>query len=501
MKWFNIFFICALSLCSCEDFLETIPKTNQTADQYYTNEVEVKNAVNGLYAWLGVPFQAAGLGEAPLLMIEYPTGQGNSTTGQQSLMNPDFEKLIYWDRIYVDSWWSSSYFAIEACNVAIKSILRLPQTDILKSYLAEAYFFRAYYYYRLVRIFGEIPLKLLPTESPADAMLSKASVKDVYEQAIVASLIEAEKLNILNSPSSGRVSNEAVKALMAQVYLSMAGYPLNQKDKYLLAAQKAKDVITSETGSLGLFKSDENLSWFEKLRMMEFDNQGEYVLMANYGPNPAPRQGFAFLVLPVGAEAISGYIHYGALIPNKDFIASFEDGDERANEKGFFFTSYPSMDDPEKIVTFEPAIYKYFDPSVIGHPDGSGKSIPLIRFAEILLIYAEASTYVSGSVDELAEQSLNDIRLRAGLPEVQESVLADKDLFIDEVRKQRVFELCYEGVAFFDMVRTQKAWDFKSKSFVDLDGFKLPNGAIFDVDKHCTFPIPLREIQINPDLK
>ena len=69
-----------------------------------------------------------------------------------------------------------------------------------------------------------------------------------------------------------------------------------------------------------------------------------------------------FLVLPVGAEAISGYIHYGALIPNKDFIASFEDGDERANEKGFFFTSYPSMDDPEKIVTFEPAIYKYFDP-------------------------------------------------------------------------------------------------------------------------------------------
>ena len=57
MKWFNIFFICALSLCSCEDFLETIPKTNQTADQYYTNEVEVKNAVNGLYAWLGVPFQ------------------------------------------------------------------------------------------------------------------------------------------------------------------------------------------------------------------------------------------------------------------------------------------------------------------------------------------------------------------------------------------------------------------------------------------------------------
>ena len=94
-------------------------------------------------------------------------------------------------------------------------------------------------------------------------MLSKASVKDVYEQAIVASLIEAEKLNILNSPSSGRVSNEAVKALMAQVYLSMAGYPLNQKDKYLLAAQKAKDVITSETGSLGLFKSDENLSWFE----------------------------------------------------------------------------------------------------------------------------------------------------------------------------------------------------------------------------------------------
>lgn len=485
-------------LSSCESFLDTDPKTTQTADQYYRNEGEVGNAINGLYAWLGVPFQGVGFGEAPLLMLEFPTGQGKYTTGQQSIQNPDFEKLIYWDRVYVDSWWSSSYYAIEACNMAIASIQKLPKNDNLNSLLANAYFFRAYYYFRLVRIFGDIPLKLTQTENPNDAMLAKSPVKDIYEKAIIPSLLEAEKNNILNKPSSGKVSNEAVKAVLAQVYLTMAGYPLKQTDKYALAAQKAKEVI--DMGSFSLFQSDNQLTWFEKLRRVEYDNQGEYVLMANYGNHPAPRQGFATLILPIGAEAISGYIHYGALIPRKEFINSFASTDLRSKEKGFVFTEYPSMSNPDKLVTFEMAIYKYFDPSVIGEVGASSKSLPLIRYAEILLTYAEASAR-SGDIDKLAVQSLNEIRKRAGLSEASSDILANSNLFIDEVRKQRIFELCYEGISFFDMVRTQTIWDFNSKQFVSLDGYVLPSGAKFDINKHCLFPIPLREIQINPELK
>ena len=487
-----------LFFLSCDNFLDTTPKSVQSADQYYTNEDEIESAIKGLYSWLGSPFQGVGFGEAPLLMLEFPTGQAKYTTGQQSIMNPDFENLVYWDRIYVDTWWSSSFYAIEACNRAIEAIKKMPLNNKLKSLLGEAYFFRAYYYFRLVRIFGELPLKLTATEKPDDSFLEKSSIKDIYEKAIVPSLLEAESLNVSNDPSCGRVSSEAVKSLMSQVYLTMAGYPLNQTDKFILASEKAKEVI--ESGKFFLFQSDDTMSWFEKIRRPEYDNQVEYILMANYGNHPAPRQGFTTLILPVGAESITGYIHYGALMPRKEFIDSFESKDLRAKEKGFVFTEYQSMNDPQQMVSFEMAIYKYFDPSIIGQSGMGTKSLPLIRYAEILLTYAEASAR-SGNIDNLAIGAVNEIRQRAGLPLLSSQISSNKDLFIEEVRKQRVFELCFEGVAFFDMVRTQEIWDFNTRKFVPLNSYVLPSGATFDVNKHCLFPIPLREIQINPDLK
>ncbi|MDD3139552.1 MAG: RagB/SusD family nutrient uptake outer membrane protein, partial [Lachnospiraceae bacterium] len=327
MKRLYFIIIVLAGLCSCEDFLQTDPKSTQTADQYYKNETEVQNAINGIYAWLGSPFQEVQFGEAPIFMLEYTTGQGKYTVGQQSTQNPDFERLVYWDRIYVDNWWSSCYYGIEASNMAIEAIKKLPLTEKLNSLLAEAYFFRAYYYFRLVRIFGDIPLKLTPTQNAADALLPKSSVKDIYEKAIIPSLLEAEKINILNTPSSGRVSNVAVKSVLAQVYLTMGGYPLNQIDKFALSAQKAKDVITA--GNLALFQSDENLSWFEKIRRMDFDCQSEYVLMANYGNSPAPRQVFSQLVLPVGVNELTGFIQFGALMPRQEFINSFDSNDLR----------------------------------------------------------------------------------------------------------------------------------------------------------------------------
>ena len=116
-----------------------------------------------------------------------------------------------------------------------------------------------------------------------------------------------------------------------------------------------------------------------------------------------------------------------------------------------------------------------------------------------MLTYAEASAK-AGQVDNLAIQCVNQIRERAGLAPLSANITSNKDKFIEEVRKQRVFELCYEGKAFFDMVRNQSIWDFNTKKFVPLDGYVLPTGATFKVSEHCLFPIPLRERQINPNL-
>lgn len=499
-KYFSHILISCLFLItgtSCEDFLDTPPRSTQTADQFYNDEKEAQNAVNGLYSWIGNRFNYMAYGESPAFMLEYPTGQGRYTEGQQSLPNPDFEKLIYWDRGYVEQWWYSSYYGIEACNMALDGMSKLPETDNLSKLKGETYYLRAHYYYILVRIFGDVPLKLAKTDKPADGMLGKTAVKEIYEQAIIPDLEAAEKCKLTNEPSSGRVSMSAVKSLLAQVYFTMAGAPLNQTDKNALAAQKAKEVIASN--KFRLFQSDDNLSWFEKFRNMEFDNGGEYILMANYGPSPAPRQHYSQFLTPVGVDGLTGFVGFGSLMPRSEFIASYEENDLRAKEKGFFFSSYPDKNDPDKILDFETSIYKFFEPTLIGQGGNCGKSLPLIRYAEILLTYAEAQAQ-SGTIDDMAIEAVNSIRVRAGLTAIGTDITGNKEKFIEEVRKQRIYELCFENVAFFDMIRTQQAWDISQKKFVPLNGFTLPTGAVFDVAKHSYFPVPLREIQINPEL-
>ena len=493
----SLLFLSAVSLSSCDDFLDTPPKSTQTLDQYYQNEDEAQLAVNGLYSRLGTRYVYAAYGEAPAFMLEYPTGYCYYTVGQQSLINPDLEKLNYWDRNYVDYWWQSCYYGIESCNMFLTAVTNLPETTTLNEMKGEAHFLRAYYYFNLVRIFGDVPLKLTQTEAPADGMLTCTPVKEIYDQAILPDLEAASSSPISYKPSSGRVSMEAVNALYAQVYLTMAGSPLNETDKYALAAQKAELVVNSS--NLGLFQSDDQMNWFEKFRRKEYDNTGEYIFMANYGESPAPRQHYSQFFVPATAVRLTGFVGFGSMMPTQDFINSYEEGDLRAKEKGFFFTSYESHDG-SGMVEFDPAVYKFFEPTLVGQGGYCAKSLPLIRYAEMLLTYAEA-TARSGAVTDKAIDAVNQIRVRAGLAPLSVAVTSNKDVFIDAVLTERVHELCFENVTFFDMIRTQKAYDTKNKSWVNLEGFVEPSGAVFKTAEHTYFPIPLREVQINPELR
>ena len=152
------------------------------------------------------------------------------------------------------------------------------------------------------------------------------------------------------------------------------------------------------------------------------------------------------------------------------------------------------------MLELDPAVYKFFEPTLVGQGGYCAKSLPLIRYAEMLLTYAEA-TARSGAVTDKAIDAVNQIRVRAGLAPLSAAVTSNKDVFIDAVLTERVHELCFENVTFFDMIRTQKAYDTKKKSWVNLEGFVEPSGAVFKTAEHTYFPIPLREVQINPELR
>jgi hypothetical protein len=143
------------------------------------------------------------------------------------------------------------------------------------------------------------------------------------------------------------------------------------------------------------------------------------------------------------------------------------------------------------------AMYKFFDMRLVDMAPRSGKDFPLIRYADILLTYAEAQNEADGSPNAQAYTALNSIRERAGLADA--SGLSQTD-FRTEIWKERYWELNAENKVWYDIVRTHKIFNPTQGTFVDAVGYQLPSGATFK-EENLKFPIPLSEVQINPLLQ
>ena len=145
-------------------------------------------------------------------------------------------------------------------------IQNVSATDIISEsqkakYLGEAYFLRAYYYFQGVQLFGDIPLKTEPTVDLNTVKIPRSPKEDIYNQ-IVEDLKKAEQSGLDWSDKTGHVSMGAIKTLLAKVYLTMAGYPLQKGNEYYqLAYEKAKEVIDS--GAFSLFADYKDLRALE----------------------------------------------------------------------------------------------------------------------------------------------------------------------------------------------------------------------------------------------
>lgn len=483
------------SLTSCKKWLQEKPQSVITSNQYFRSSEDAQSAVDGIYSYLYAPYTGSGrnYGYAMLELVlgNYrTTSEGNDLVNVYNLRQNNASPLL-------TQWFSSSFRGIEASNLAIAHIPEISMDDNLKKkLLGEAKFLRAYFYYNLVNIFGDVPLKVTPTNSPEDGLLSKTPVKDIYEQVIIPDLKDAETSGLAMTPAQtgGRVSLGAVKSLLAKAYLSMTGYPVNESDKFALARDKALEVINSS--SFSLFQSDANNTWFDKLNNVDFDDKEEHIFSINFGVdivnNIIPDE-----LLPKAVDITRfGWFDndMGLIIPEESFLNSYPVGDTRRENKGFFFNSI-TVDGVEH--NFPWNIYKFFDKNLLDLAPKSGKNMPIIRYADILLTYAEAENEADGGPNGSAVNALNSIRTRAGLSPV--GSLSQQD-FREEVWKQRFWELCAENKTWFDLVRTHKIFDTENGKFVDVVGFKMPNGAVFK-EENLKFPIPLSEVQINPLLK
>jgi starch-binding outer membrane protein, SusD/RagB family len=478
-----------ISGLGCSDFLDESDKSNFTVDTYFTRPEHAVSVVNSMYENLKTT-TGGGFGGAPWMMLEFGTGLANTELGQAQ--NSIFVRNLVntSDNEYSRVYWVSSYKGIGNANLGIAKIPAIKMDEVAKKKaLGEARFLRAYYYFNLVRIFGKIPLITDPVELTSETLYPEQATEEAVYKLIVDDLTLAESAGLPNVDPTGRVSLMAVKSLLASVYLTMAGYPLQKGGEYYKkAADKANEVITSN--QFNLFPS------YDDLHDPAKKNVGENIFMVQFATNIQP-SGWQTSIIPYN-QGISAYSDQtGAIFANKEFVESYEKGDLRAQEKQFYYRTYTLSSDRTKTVDLGGYyIYKHFDTKAQLVTANSDLNWPLLRYAEILLIYAEATNEVAGPTADSYE-AVNKIRRRAKLTDLTS---LSKDQLREGIWKERWYELSFENKTWFDMARLRKAFNVSTKGFEPFVGHKFSYGPVLK-ERELLFPIPTAEIRNNSKLK
>lgn len=377
--------------------------------------------------------------------------------------------------------WRQSYDAINAANIAIDRIALIPGDKItatLRERLTnEAKFLRALHYFNLVRWFGDVPIVLHePAElSPEALYVAKSPQAAVYQQ-IISDLSSAENLPApgqYGKNDIGRATSGAAKSLLAKVYLT-------QQD-WARAAAKSKEVI--DAGWYDLFDD------FGDVFNTTTKNGKEHIFSAQFLGN-AGYQGNSLgsRSAPNEVPGINGD-YADALHKQGKLYESFSETDTR--KAVTFVTAMVSPADG-KTYTFEPHFHKYYDPAVVGNPGQSSKNLPIIRYAEVLLIHAEALNELNGP-SAAAYEAIDKVRARAHVPRLADvAPLLGVAGFRDSVFQERRKELVYEYQRWFDLVRRGPDYYVRTLHAA---------GKTLAAPRHIRFPTPQRELNLNPKLK
>lgn len=505
------------TLTSCSDFLDEKYYGKVFPDTYPASVDNLESMVTALYGKANQMYYNVGVRVACF-------GGDDVTTlaGGNKVRFLEFDNFSAQDNnTEISSAWSAYYELIKQSNDLIISTPDVTDAkvngDALNNFknrtLGQAYFMRALAYFNLVRTFGQIPLV---TTLDIDYNAPKAEFNDIYT-LIVEDLKQAETLlpdvygsapnqtSLETSTAYARVTSGAAKSLLASVYLNMAGYPLKDNSCYAKAASKAQEVIDKET-LYGYELLDINELWKYENGWKETAN-AEGVFTCFYNTQSSW----------TGNGSNGNTIAMG-LMPSE--MSGWDDAFAELN----FYNEFP--EGPRKETTFLTEVYtnngadvKHWADFNSKHPhykkylemEGtdwnnmgkyidwwSSRTIPVIRYAEVLLVYAEAQAMADGTPNALAYKCLNRIRERAGLSDVPTG-LGGSD-FAKAVIDERKWEFAgMEPCArWFDMIRTETVAAATEKR--DAAETPLVNRPNDTTHEHYFAPIPQHDTQLNPGL-
>lgn len=493
-----------VSQTSCSDFLKENAPSNLTPESFYTIPDHAEAALASVYADLRFMGGGAGIFSSNWQLLEALTGTSTTETAQNSDLNNLYGLVHDGNTAHVVNYWNGLYRVIAQANQVIAKvppITPMPEAQ-KKKILGEAKFLRASAYFTAVRLWGDIPLITNPqTADSEDFLPARASQEDVYK-LIIADLTEAENAGLAWMDASGRVNLAAVKAQLARVYLTMAGFPLSKgATHYKLAADKALEVITyanSNPTVINLFPT------YLDVHRESLKNRVEHLFMIQYNTLVAgnPMGNMFPNFKPVTFNGPGGT---GSTVPTISFYNSYEPGDLRTkDQEGYFYTSYFTNGNGARFELGAPYIFKHFNQTANGSFGVAGTrndnlNVPQIRYAEVLLMFAEAQNEVGGP-NQQAYDAFKRIRDRAKLTTPALGTYT-KESFREAVWKERWHELCYEQITWFDMVRLRKVFNETTKGFDNFVGHINQSSKQPLQEKHLLLPLGRQEMLNNPNLK
>ena len=543
-----------VSISSCNDeFLDRMPKDEMTDDNFWQTEehlVQVANtftaALQGKY-WLNITEIMADSAPWAVTTAFRTIGAGNFTT----------------ETSQINSLWVTAYTGIGRVNYFLNNYNRAEtvKEEVRERYAAEAYFYRAYNYWVLTSYFGDVPYITteLSVESP-DVYRGRDPRKTVIEN--VTKDLEDHYKNLPEyipaaSAEFGRVSQCAALALLSRIYLYNGMY-----EEAADAAERAMANSYHALYSTG--NPDEDyVNLFNYIGRASRNASNRETLLAfvyNYDLGEAARQshnlsrecwvpGDYARFVPTNSM-IEAYLTKDGQIWDPSTANSYEDvfkdrdprmvqsilapntpweggksGDLLSTDDKIY--TYPLLTNNKTAAMTYSGYYmrKYVEPSTVKYVGHDDNDLVMLRYAEVLLNYAEAKEMLGQLTQADLDKTINLLRDRVGMVHMDLSNLPAGSDIRTEIQRERRIELFFEGHRYFDIIRwkqghilgedllgVNKRWLDQSRLAVDLDKdltwktkdgqqyLLIETGRTFNPDKHYLLPIPFKQMQLNPNL-
>ncbi len=472
-KTFIIPLLLALLLgWSCTKELEVEPHQIYY-DNFYQTEADAVSAINATYSLLTNVNQY----NSYLWLIQ-DVGS-DDCNAREDLNDPNIHQFDQYSlqstNTYLEGIWQGSYLGISRANIVLKKVPDIAMDSVKKiQILGEARFLRGLFYFNLVRLFGDVPLIIQPISSDLtdeELYVFRTDKSLVYNQIIEDFTTAAQGCPkaYYQSTEKGRATKGAALGMLAKVQLTL--------QNWVQSAEACQQVMN--LGVYGLW--DDYTDNFKDARR----NGKESVFAAQfYSGIPSQNNQIVISGLPY----IQGVFNAGVamMLPTEDLLNSFEEGDFRKEATFFDHYWYDS---------FDPHIYKHWDQDTYDADQTAqcGSNFDVMRYSEVLLIYAEAINEISGPTAE-AYAAINAVRARARngntevLPDLQG--LSQDDFRMAVLHERRV-EFVNEGIRWYDLVRTNNLIDYVKRAKGD-----KANPQAFNY----VFPIPQRELDNNKNL-